>query len=77
MDITSNVEELFSNEPHLLTNRRFREITGLSRHSVERLIEKGDLEAIKPVLSGKQGTVRILRSSAEDLLARWLKERSQ
>ena len=73
----TNVADIFSNEPHLLSNRRLREITGLSRHSIERLIEKGDLEAIKPVLSGKQGTVRILRSSAEDLLTRWLEERSQ
>lgn len=70
----TNVADIFSNEPHLLTNRRFREITGLGRHSVEVLIEKGELEAIKPTLSGDRGSVRILRSSAEDLLTRWLEE---
>jgi len=62
----------FKGKPHLLRVSEVAEIFGFSRASVYRLIDNGDLQVARPVLSGTRGSVRVLRDSAESLLLQWM-----
>ena len=73
-EATEKAKEIFKDEPYLMPVKPLSHIYGVSPPTVYRLINKGDLEAIRPVLSGTQGAVRVTRDSAEKLMARWLTE---
>ena len=65
-------ELAFEGRPYLLRVSELSDILGISRASVYRLVERGDLQATRPMLSGSRGSVRVLRDSAQQLLLRWL-----
>ena len=62
----------FDGKSYLLRVSEVADIFGFSRASVYRLIDNGDLQVTRPVLSGSRGSVRVVRDSAQNLLLRWL-----
>jgi excisionase family DNA binding protein len=73
-DSQSAAEAAFSGRPYLMRVTDVAEVLGISRASVYRLIESGQLAASRPVLTGAKGSVRVVRDSATKLMAEWLKE---
>ena len=64
--------QIFEGRPYLLRVSEVANILGISRASIYRLVERGDLKVTHPVLSGTRGSVRIVRDSAQKLLLQWL-----
>ena len=44
----TNVADIFSDQPEMMSVKRMMTITDLSRHSIYKLIEKGDLQPVRP-----------------------------
>jgi excisionase family DNA binding protein len=66
------VSQTFEGRPYLLRVSEVANILGISRASIYRLVERGDLKVTHPMLSGTRGSVRIVRDSAQELLIKWL-----
>ena len=73
-DSQSAAETAFSSRPYLMRVTDVAEVLGISRASVYRLIESGQLAASRPVLTGTKGSVRVVRDSATKLMGEWLEE---
>jgi len=74
--IRDGIASVFDGKPFLLTVSEVASILGISRASVYRLSDTGRLHAMRPVLSGNRGAVRIVRDSVERLLHQWVSDKS-
>ncbi len=74
--VRDDVASVFEGKPFLLTVSQVASILGISRASVYRLSDTGRLHAMRPVLSGNRGSVRIARDSVERLLHQWVSGKS-
>ena len=65
-------EQALSKFPVLMSAQQVAAAIGVSRASVYRLADRGDVRKTRIFLTGDQPTIRILRDSVVDLLAVWL-----
>ena len=75
--VRDDIASVFDGKPFLLTVSEVASILGISRASVYRLSDGGQLHTMRPVLSGKRGAVRVSRDSVERLLDQWMFDESK
>ena len=71
--VVSEFDDVLSDKPVLLSVTQVAEMLNISRTSVNRLIETGDLEAVRINLTGDtRPTVRIPAESVQKLFKDWV-----
>jgi excisionase family DNA binding protein len=72
-EVMSEIGDVLSGNPVLLSVTQTAEILNISRTSVYRLLETGDLDAIRINLTGdRKPTVRITSDSVHKLFKVWM-----
>ena len=69
--ILGELRKAVEDVPNLVTVTKAAELLAMSRGSIYRLIERGDLVAIRPELNGSMGHIRIPKSSVLNLYNKW------
>ena len=69
--LLEEVLEGIGEESNLLPVTKVAKILSMSRGSIYRLIERGDLVTVRPELNGSRGHLRILKSSVINLIKKW------
>jgi hypothetical protein len=72
VEFRREAQQAFKECPYMMSVKHVSETLGISRASIYRLAERGDLRVTKATLTGDSPSLRIVRDSAVDLLAEWL-----